>query len=270
MNVLFSTVEMYPLAKVGGLGDVAGSLPKNIKKLGVDIRVAMPYHGTISVDTRKIGAIEIDGHDFEVHETQVGDVSVYLLKNEILSRESVYGHDDYLRWSLFSRAVVHLPGFLGWDVEIIHGNDWMTSLVPLYAKVYGKKFRFLLTVHNLKHQGEVPEEKFPELDLPESMREVVMWNGKINYMKAGIVAADAVNTVSPTYAKEILTEEYSEGLLDVLIENRHKLHGILNGIDYSVWDPERDEMIYANYDADNLEGKKINSERSERWLHNLL
>ncbi|NPA74773.1 MAG: glycogen synthase [Euryarchaeota archaeon] len=258
MNVLFATVEMYPLAKIGGLGDVAGSLPKNIRKLGVDIRVVMPYHRFIEADSEHIGNMKIEQEVYEIHHTTVDEVPVYLIKNEFLCKDKVYGYQDAMRWAKFSRVVATLPEFLNWDVDLIHMNDWMTALVPAYS-IKGN-VKFLLTIHNLKHQGKIELEQFTGLSLPENRKNELIWQGKINYLKGGIMLSDAVSTVSPTYAKEITTEEFGEGLHEILKKHRDKLYGIINGIDYEIWNPETDENIFANYSKDNLSGKDKNRE----------
>ncbi len=258
MKVLFASVEMYPLAKVGGLGDVAGSLPAALRKRDVDIRVIMPYHGSIKVDAEEIASKTFEFGEVEFYKTEVDKVPVYLVKSDAISREKVYGDEDWLRWSLFSRVVAESSDIIDFEPEIIHCNDWMTSLIPLYSKIMGYKRKFVLTIHNLKHQGSFEEEKYGKLGIGEEWKDILMWRGKLNYMKAGITLADRVTTVSPTYAKEILTEEYGEGLAPVLRANSSKLVGILNGLDYSVWNPEQDKNILVNYSIENIEKKKEN------------
>ncbi len=266
MRVLFASVEMYPLAKVGGLGDVAGSLPKHLKKLGVDISVIMPYHLFIDVDAKYETSFKMDGKEFQIYSHKINDLPVYLIKNDFLSRDRVYGYEDHIRWAIFSKAVIYAAEKLGLNVDIIHCNDWMTGLIPLYARILGKEYKFVLTIHNLKHQGSFESQIFPHLGIPEDYRNLVIWRGKINYMKAGIVLADRVNTVSPTYAKEILSEEFGEGLEEILRENSHKLVGILNGIDYDVWNPEKDKYIFENYSAKSIEKRKKNTEKMKEFL----
>ena len=258
MQVLFATVEMYPLAKVGGLGDVAGSLPVALRKMGLDIRVVMPYHKKIKADAEKIGEKKFDFGNVEIYRVDVNKVPVYLVKSDAIAEHEVYGHEDWLRWARFSQVVAEIDEILDFEPDVIHCNDWMTSLVPLYSKITGHRRKFVLTIHNLKHQGEFEEEKFEKLGIEERWKDILMWNGKLNYMKAGITLADKVTTVSPTYAKEILTEEYGEGLQEVLRANSSKLVGILNGLDYSTWNPEKDEHIYVNYSQDSIEKKSEN------------
>ncbi len=265
MNVLFASVEMYPLAKVGGLGDVAGSLPKNLRALGIDTRVVMPYHLFINVESQHIASVNIGNDKYEIYETFVENVPVYLVKNTFLSRDKVYGYEDTIRWAKFSQLIPYVPQIIGWDVDIIHINDWMTSLAPLYSLIMGNESPFLLTIHNLKHQGSVSL-KASELSIPMIHAQRITHNGMINYMKGGILYSTAVNTVSPTYAKEITTEEYGEGLHEILRENINKLYGILNGIDYNVWNPETDNYIEKNYSVSNIYGKEENREALKKQL----
>lgn len=272
MKILFASAEAYPLAKVGGLGDVAGSLPKALKALGHDVRIVMPRYGMITgpMEERTRFTVRLpDGvHDVGLFETRLGDVPVYLLdKPDLYDRPKVYEYDDDgQRFGFFCKAVLDLLPAADFWPDVIHSNDWHTALVPAFLQTADgrderlRRIGTVFTIHNLLHQGLFPKDLFDWLGLPTEMwnPEGVEFYGQLNFMKAGIVYAGRVNTVSPTYAKEIQTEEFGERLDGLLRSRSAKLSGILNGIDTEVWNPAKDGLLAQKYSKSTVEKKGAN------------
>jgi starch synthase len=300
LKILFVSSEVFPFVKTGGLADVSSALPQMLSELGHEVRIVIPKYG--AVDDRKFKIHEIVRlKDLQV---KIGDkdvifslkscflpgprvrVQIYFLDNQEYfgSRNSLYidpkTGKDYTdndeRFILLSRSVMELIIKLGWIPDVIHLNDWQCGLIPAYLKTVYKdqegfdQFKTLFTVHNLAYQGEFPVTTFKKTGLPKELESVskgIVHNGKINFMKSGLMFADVINTVSQTYANEIRTkEEYGEGLKDVLAKRKDSLFGIVNGIDKNVWNPEKDKQIPANYSAKNIEEKLTNKkELAERF-----
>ena len=282
MKVLFVSSEVDPLAKTGGLADVASSLPRALKKLGVDVRIIMPYYNKFvegkgfkfeKANVRfsvNLGGIPREGEYFKT-ELVLG-LPVYLLRNDdFFDRDNLYGTpegdypDNHLRFAFLDYGVFEFIKRSGFIPDVIHINDWQTGLIPLLRlkKYHGINSKILLTIHNLAYQGVFPKEILQEIGLNMDVFHIdgVEFYGKVNFLKTGIVYSDAINTVSPTYAKEIQTEEYGHGLEGILRKRRGRLYGILNGLDYEVWNPSTDKYIYFNYSAENaIEGKRKNKE----------
>jgi starch synthase len=272
MKILFASAEAYPLAKVGGLGDVAGSLPKALKGLGHDVRLIMPRYGTIQGPHEEMARFPVQlgnvRDEAGLQTTRIGNVPVYLIdKPDLYDRPKVYEYtDDGRRFGFFCKAIVDsLPAADFWP-DVIHVNDWHSALVPAFLRsAFDRDARFrpigtVLTIHNLLHQGLFPRDLFDWLGLPGDL-----WNpegaefyGQLNFMKTGIVCADFVNTVSPTYAKEIQTAEFGEGLDGLLRSRAAKLSGILNGIDYDTWNPAKDPLLAQKYSKSTVEKKRDN------------
>ncbi len=259
---------------------MVGALPGAIKELGCDVRVGLPLYRIVKEtcgETRTaVRELEVPlGKDVlkcSVLETRNRDgVPVYLFEREdLFDRPNLYGtpdegyYDNLERFAFFSRAALIFIKEFGFKPDIIHGNDWQTGLIPAYLKglykgdPFFKKAATVFTIHNLGYQGTFPSEKFFVTGLPSSFFSpdgIEFW-GKISLLKAGIVYADAVTTVSPRYSQEIQTPEFGFGLDGVLKERRQVLHGILNGVDYMTWDPSIDEHIAKRYGPETLEGKK--------------
>lgn len=283
MKILLVSSEVVPFAKTGGLADVAGALPAAIAALGHDVRIAMPlYRG---IDKARFGLRpilrEVDVHF--PHATVRGyvqradlpstSIPAYFIQQEgYFDRPQLYGEngqdypDNPERFAFFSMAVLWMLKGLDWQPDLIHCNDWQTALIPTYllhhAEIskdpFYKPLRTLYTIHNLAYQCGVGSDWLSRLALPESLfhPEGMEFYGKINFMKAGILYSDHVSTVSRQYAREIRTPEYGCGLDGVLSSRAAHLTGILNGIDYSVWNPEVDALIPAQYSAVNLKGKE--------------
>ncbi|HZJ56780.1 MAG TPA: glycogen synthase GlgA [Clostridia bacterium] len=266
-NIIFAAGEAAPFAKTGGLGDVVGSLPKAIKELGGDVRVIMPKYGGIPQGF-------MDGYrhivDFHVDvgwrsqfcalgEVEYQGIHYYFIDNEYyFKRDCLYGYDDDAeRFAFFSRAVLEsLPRIEGFKPDIIHCHDWHTALLPMMIREhYGEDpfyqgVKTVLTIHNLRHQGIFPLSILDDLlGITEGSEAAnnLEFNGAANYFKGGLVYADSITTVSPTYASEILTPYFGEGLDGILRMQRDKLRGILNGIDYRIYNPLRDPNLFVKY-----------------------
>jgi starch synthase len=277
-RILFVTAEAFPLAKTGGLGDVSAALPAKLAELGVDIRLMMPaYPQALDTAIRKRVVAELPGwlgappSRIIAAETPDSHLPLLLLDCPPLYRRDggpYQGHDgrdwpdNAQRFALLSRAAAELAlsdVLPGWRPDVVHGNDWHTGLVPAYlAARGGKRPATLLTIHNLAFQGVFPGAVFHSLELPASMfsPEGVEFHGQVSFLKAGIVYSDALTTVSPTYAKEILTPDAGCGLDGLLRKRAGALVGILNGIDEQVWSPANDGHLPEPYDTEDLTGKE--------------
>ncbi len=290
MRVALCSSEMASLAKVGGLADVTDSLPKALKALGKDVWVFLPLYkqmreekGRGLRDTGVEISAWMDGERrvARILETQVHGVPVYLVDYPpYFHREHPYGTlegdypDNPYRFAFFSKAVLKAMAAFNLEVDVIHCNDWETALVPVYLQHgYRKGFEgvsTLFTIHNLAYQGVFPKDALPRVGLDWSLfhMEALEYYGNINFLKGGIIFSQVVNTVSPTYAKEIQTERFGYGLDGVLRKKGDHLFGVLNGIDYEEWDPASDTRIHVPYNRGNLEGKYRNKEdlREEKGL----
>jgi len=261
MKVAFVCSEAIPYAKTGGLADVCGTLPLYLRELGVETYIILPkYRG---IEAEKFIDLEIEfGGDKKNIAVFKDDIAFFIDYPEYFNREGLYGTpsgdypDNCERFALFARAVIGLIKKIKFD--IIHCHDWQTGLIPLYMKKYGIDFKSVFTIHNLGYQGRFPREKFPVLEIEWDYftLEGIEFYGGINFLKAGLLYSDIITTVSPTYAQEIQTPEFGFGLEGVLKKYNHKLYGILNGIDYKIWNPENDKYIYEPYN--NYSGKKKN------------
>ncbi len=266
MKVLFVSYEVYPIAKVGGLADVAGALPKYLKDLGVEIDILMPFHKSIDKNiTSKTGVVQKTRFlkreiSFELHKKSrpLGNVDVFLLRNdELMNSDEVYGASDLgLQAMSFSDAAAGFAADRGYD--IVHLNDWHTGLMAVYLKQGNANCRTVFSIHNLAYQGTYGREYLQLSGIESRFLSGITAGKNINFMKAGLLYSDKLSTVSPTYANEIQTEEYGAGLEKVLSRRKRDLVGILNGIDYSEYDPEKDTRLWANYGLDSIEKKEIN------------
>ncbi|MFA6541903.1 MAG: glycogen synthase GlgA [Bacteroidota bacterium] len=290
LNILFVTSEAEPFAKTGGLADVSGALPQVIKELGHEIRIMMPRYGTISErkfrlhDVIRLREIPIaigeeikSGHvNSSFISSLKAKVQVYFLANtEFYNRAGLYTnpdtkkdyHDNDSRFIFFCHGVLETLKKLGWQPDIIHCNDWQTGLIPAYIKTiykndpFFKNIKTIFTVHNLGYQGSFPAASFEKTGLPDSefSPEGVEFYGNLNFMKAGLVHADLITTVSEKYAVEITTtDDFGAGMEGILKKRKKDLSGIINGIDYNIWNPEIDPHIDQRYDIKSLEGKEQN------------
>ncbi len=280
LNILFVTPEAHPFAKTGGLGDVMGSLPRALKQLGHDVRVILPRYRAVKQVKRSIkplgvtvsvplGPKTLSGklQEGRLHRT----LPIYFVEqNSLFDREGFYGNakgefsDNAERFIFFSRATLEACKALDFQPDIIHCNDWQTGLVPCYLKTlyaYDPFFantRSVFAIHNLGYQGNFDEKYVPVAHLPWSEFTLagVEFYGHFSFLKAGLVYADALSTVSKTYSKEILTPEHGFGMDGVLRHHWSKLFGILNGADYAEWDPQTDSRIKTRYGPKSLKGKQ--------------
>lgn len=281
LTVLHVTPEMTPVSKVGGLADVAGSLPGALQRLGVDARVFTPSWPGVAERLRDLGARAISGpdricvpfggrkvcSDFSVVDL-AGTYLCLLEDDELFSNPSIYPEKldplSAMPFAFLSLAAVEYSLSNEWKPQILHLHDWPSSLVPAALKwhrVYGvarEGPRTVLTIHNIAHQGILPLSALDEWGFgPEALTlDGVEFYGSANLLKGGITASDAVVTVSPNYAREILSPEFGEGLEGVLEYRKSKITGILNGIDTASWDPWRDKAIPANFRTGDMKGKQ--------------
>jgi len=290
-RVLMVSPEVVPFAKTGGLADVCGALPHALGGLGHDVRVLMPLYREVDAKAHqlrrsaalkdvpiRVGDKEIRV-DFRIGRLPESKVKVYFAEQPALyDRDGLYVDpetgqdfpDNALRFVTLPRAALALCERLDWIPDIIHCHDWQTALIPLMTKSdeYRTSFartRTILTIHNLGYQGNFPPET---IELLENHRHLLQpmgpleYFGDLSFLKAGVVFADKLNTVSPTYAREIqASEEYGYGFQDILQERSEDLVGILNGLDVNVWNPETDPDIAVNYNRDSLD-KKVENKKA--------
>ena len=260
VKVLFAAAELAPYTKVGGLADVAAGLTKALWQLGHDVRLITPKHPFKShpqdFSSAVIGSFELPfwgvPEPVVIHQAELpGHGPLYLVENQhFFSRERVYGEaDDLARYLFFTQVVLEAPKRLHWQPDIIHSNDWHTAAVPYALSTLRGRDDFyrpcasVLTIHNLHHKG------------PDRLTNVLL---------QGIYYADVINTVSPTYAQEILTAEYGEGLEHLLRLRREHLEGILNGLDYEEVNPAADPHLAANYDISQIHRRLANKTALQR------
>lgn len=288
LRILFTAAEVAPFVKAGGLADVAGALPKALARLGCDTRVVMPSYAEIDLGHFGTGdpiasfTVPFGGarHTVRVFQTRLPDsaVPVYLLQeSHYISKGALYFHDvgdeqerlrqETARYLFFCQAALYLPATLGWTPDIIHCHDWHTGAIPfLLRRAHGhpelRLVKSLYTIHNLGLQGWCDFSGFTSLlgirGSDSMLERLRRRDGGINLAALGILASTMVNTVSPSYAQEILTQEYGVGLDDLLRERKADLFGILNGIDDSKFDPTTDPHIQQRYGTETLPQKTFN------------
>ena len=274
MQLFFAASEVAPFIKTGGLADVAGSLPNALAKLGHDVRVILPLYSAIPAQWRRQMTFLKSFHFplswrnayCGLFSLEYQGLTYYFIDNEYyFQREGLYGQfDDGERFAYFSRAVVEVPVQLGWSPDIIHCNDWQTSLVPVYLLEARHREPLLMhtksvfTIHNIEYQGQFDRNILGDvLGLDESYfrEDMLSYYGDVNLVKGAIYAADYITTVSPTYAKELQYAFYAHGLEGVIADNYHKFTGILNGIDMEHNNPATDPFLPAPYSAADPSGK---------------
>ncbi|HID36807.1 MAG TPA: glycogen synthase GlgA [Ghiorsea sp.] len=279
LNIVFIASEATPLAKTGGLADVAGSLPMALQGLEHQVTVMMPFyrqhltHNKIATEPLNI-SIEmwVDGHQRQcpLHEAIVDNLRFILIEqDDLFDREGIYGpsggayEDNLLRFTLFDRVALEAIAKMNEPVDIIHCHDWQTGMVPLLKKTQYmhhpnlSRAKVVYTIHNLAYQGVFPPEWIHRLGLPSQYFHMdgYEFHDQINCMKAGIEAAHALTTVSPTYAEEIMTPEYGCALEGFLQHHADKLSGIVNGLDLDAWNPLTDTSINSNFGVGKIAGK---------------
>lgn len=279
MRVLYVSAEVAPFAKVGGLADVAAGLPRAIKSLGHDCRVILPYYDLIAKNPRWKTTVIVENFEVKLnpiwtktaslHQLEYDDMTYYFIETDEWFTKSVDSASMYQPGgevhAFFVAATLRAMDLIMWIPDVVHANDWHTGFLPVLLKEkmgpLWSKTGSVYSIHNMAYQGEFGIEALDWLDLSHDLynyEQVEAW-GQVNFMKSGMAFSDVVNTVSPNYAQEIQTPEYGcglEGLNRFLAEN-DRLFGVLNGLDYSVWNPETDPRIFANYSASSLEGKQV-------------
>ena len=270
INILFLAAEAEPFVKVGGLGDVAGTLPRALRAISnenikLDVRLVLPYHTVIRADTlRPVGIYSISRGSSDVqveaYEGILDGMPVYFLNGEpIRASGSVYSSNNKLdgeKYTFFSLAALELPRQINWTPDIIHANDWHTALAAYgnLVRRWDEKTRrvsSIVTIHNLPFMGPDVSENLEAYGLPLAKTDLPDW-ARVMPMPLGLWASDAIVAVSPTYANEILHEEFGCGLQDFLGNRTDSLRGILNGLDTASFDPQTDTTLAANFNADSL------------------
>jgi starch synthase len=278
MKIMITSSEVVPFASTGGLGDVCAALPKALAGQGVETLRMMPLYRQIDREKYRIEPCDAELHiplgntwyRGTVWKQAFDGVTTYFIHNEeLFDRDGLYGSveyeypDNFERFLFFQKAIVKLIDEWNLQPDVVHCNDWQTALLPmlLYHGIDGAfrngSEKTLMTIHNLAHQGWAPAEKYYMTQLPDSCytMHTLEFYGEINMLKGGLVAATAINAVSPSYAKEIMTQAFGSRLNEVLCHRRSVLHGILNGIDYTRWNPSTDPYIPTNYSCADLSGK---------------
>lgn len=273
--VLLASAECAPLSKTGGLADVVGTLPKSLAKLGIDARVITPYHRVIK--ERYADQVE---HMFYfyvklgwrseyagIEKLELDGVTIYLVDNEHYFGDKIYrgGQPEGEQYAFFTRAVLDAIPNLDFEPEIVHCNDWHTAMIPMLARTQypgcmQERLRFLLTIHNIAFQGKFGFDYVQDLlgvDSRYYTPEFMELNGCADFLKAGCVFAHRINTVSPSYAREIMMPYYAEGLEGILNARSAEVSGIINGIDKQLFNPHSDPALPARYDRGHLKGKAI-------------
>src|SRR5699024_5042242 len=271
LKILYAAAEAAPFLKTGGLADISGSLPITLKEMGNDIRVVMPLYSNIPKEYKdsmeKIIEFNVKlgwrNQLAEVYSLKYRDLLYYFIGNDYyFNRVKPYGeYDDGERFTFFSKSIALLPRILSFKPDILHSNDWHTGLVSLYIKDFArgdpfyKEIKTVYTIHNLKYQGIFPYSLFEEVTGLSSEYfhdDGLKFNDDMNFMKAGIVYSDHFTTVSNSYAEEIKYSFFGEGLEGIVRKKENKLTGIVNGIDYNIYNPNTDKNIFKNYDVNTI------------------
>ena len=271
MNVLICASEGAPYIKTGGLADVIGALPKALKKEGVDVRVIMPYYKKIkeknTAEYIGYAYVRIADHNeyLGLFKAENDGVTYYFVDSDkYFNRDTIYGHgDDGERFAFFCFAVLEAIKVANFYPDIIHNNDWQTGLIPYILKAnynYYPEYRRIKTIysiHNIQYQGIFPKSLLDILFMPYSNS--LEFNNCVNFMKTAIMESDIINTVSPTYKDEVLTDYYGYEMNKVLELRKYDFYGIINGLDVDKYNPATDKNLYQNYDSNSfIEGKKEN------------
>jgi starch synthase len=271
-RVLFATPEVYPINQVGGLADVSASLTGAMKRKGLDVRLVLPGYDGVKRAAREIRPVlpiaDEQGREGRILQVELPEpgITAYVVDFPTYFKglTSPYAHDTRVpvtqasRFLQFARGVEKIArgDLTDWQPEVVHCNDWTTGLIPVLLAARPRPAT-VFTIHNLAYQGLFPRAQFELLGLPESLWSLhtMEFHGQFSLLKGGLVYADVLNTVSHTYAREILTSEFGCGLDGLLRQRQDRLSGILNGVDYSIWNPATDRLVARNYDASAPAGK---------------
>ncbi len=279
MKVLYVASEALPYIASGGLADVAGSLPKALRKRLIGCRVVLPMYSAIKEELkdklRFVTSFSVPvawrRQYCGVFEANVDGVIYYLLDNQYYFKRDggIYGHyDDAERYAFFSRAVLEMLPHIDLKPDIIHCNDWQSALTPVYYSLFYanrpgyENIKTIFTIHNIAYQGVYGRELLADVvGIGEENAGILDYDGDVNFMKGAIECANAVTTVSPTYSEEILDPWFSHGLDGILRDKQFKLSGILNGIDTVLYNPETDTNIYENFSSEDFTKKAVNKQK---------
>ncbi len=283
-KILFVASEARPFIATGGLADVIGSLPQALAKdPKFDIRVILPLYSDIKPEQRRklsfLGNIYVPlswrNQYCGIFTCVENGVTFYFVDNEYyFKRTGCYGYyDDGERFAFFSRSVLEMMPVIDFYPDVLHCHDWQAALAAIYLKtIYCKRpeyqfIRALFTIHNIEYQGKYSMDILGDLfGIDDEFAGLMEYDGCINLMKAAIECCEQFSTVSPTYAKEIMTAQYAHGLEDIILKNKNKLTGILNGIDVDTYNPETDKALFENYSAENFAGKKTCKTELQKML----
>jgi len=284
MKVLSVSSELYPLIKTGGLADVAGALPLAMAAHGVETRSLLPgYPGVMKKIQNPRRVLEFD--DLLGEQAQLLEVTHEGLDLLILDAPAYFDRpagpyldaagldygDNWRRFAALSRAAADIAtGALeGWQPDLVHAHDWQAAMTPVYMRYdQTPELPSVLTIHNIAFQGQFSPQVFAVLGLPpHAFPEAMEYYGDINFLKAGLLTATAISTVSPSYAEEILTPEFGMGMQGLIASRLSSLHGIVNGIDADVWNPDTDPMLTANYTAITLKRRALNRRAIAEHFH---
>lgn len=277
MKVLFVASEANPFIKTGGLGDVMGALPKSLNKIGVDVRVVLPKYKNIKDEFKqklqfvKWFTVPVGWRNqyCGIFQYKYQGVIYYFIDNEYyFNRDGLYGYfDDGERFAFFNRAVLEFIKQVDWQPDLINCNDWQTGMIPVLLNLEYKKDAFyskiktVFSIHNLLFKGSFSPKVLPELfgyDYMPLVNGSVELDGAVSFLKGGLNYCDQITTVSNTYAEEIKTPQYGEGLDGFLRSKSYYLMGIVNGIDYEEFNPQDDKFIFKNFNIDSLNDKVEN------------
>ena len=299
LKILFVVSEMEPLAKVGGLADVIGTLSRRLAGLDCDVRVVLPYYKEVKkniralklrvkkLDKRVVTCIDWIPAEGELYEIKYKDVRVYLVENEeYFGRDQIYAtpkgefEDNDTRFGFLSLAALETAKSVNFKPDVIHCHDWQTALIPICLKwrkhlkddEFFKDSKIVFTIHNISYQGQFDKNILDKFGIPAYLftAQGLELYGKANLLKGGILYSDLVTTVSPTFAEEIKKREYGHGMDAVLkwvSRKTNNLIGILDGIDYEIWNPETDKLIYKNYNYRDLQSMTVNTIRLKQDLN---
>lgn len=278
MKIAFATSEAVPFAKTGGLADVCGALPLALGDLGEEVVVVMPKYTSVPHSGVVLRTLNADYDYVRVSE----NVTFYFVKADMFLRKGFYGDengdypDNLRRFSFFCKKTLSLFKTINFYPEVIHCHEWQACLIPLFIHAFGRDYfpekikrpHTLLTIHNLAYQGIFPQDQMFETGLDSTYFSVsgLEFFNQINLLKGGILYSDSINTVSPTYSEQIQTEEFGCGLDGVLRQKSEHICGIINGVDYKLWNPQGDTHLVKNYSINNMEDKLVNKLKLQEAL----